>query len=776
LTLVLIAISATAQQGINYKALIKDSSGNVIANDLIQVQFTILQGVGLTSVYQETHSPTTDANGIIIINIGEGTPVSGDFNSIDWASDTHLLKTEVNTGSGLVDMGITQFMAVPYALQAETATTASNVTGLESLDEGNGFGWRLIGQNPDNYGNIGSNAVDLSYSTITSSTRGATGERSRAIGSSTTASGNISTAMGNGTLALGDLSTAMGANTVASGNFSTAIGNYTIASGNYSTAMGKNTIASYAATSFGRYNVGGGSNTSWEETDPLFEIGNGTSSILANAFTVLKNGSITAPSFDLAEITDDKALITKEYLEANGSSGLEAIDEGNGIGWRLIGQNPDNYGNIGKDATDLSYSYNASSTGGATGSQSTAMGFDVVASNQASIAMGRGTEASGSQSTAMGSSTLASGSASTAMGSRTLASAVSSTAMGEDTVASGFYSTAMGDGTTASEIASTAMGRNTTASAFTSTAMGFQTTASGYNATTMGRYTIASGDSSIAMGNNTTASYNVTSLGRYNIGGGSDTNWAATDALFEIGNGSSDVNRSNALTILKNGNLGIGTPTPNVKLHILGGSDASLVNGSGYIVNGPESNTNMVIDENEIQVRYDGTPTTLYLQNEGGSLRIGGAVYVNGSVVHTSDRRLKKDINTINYGLDEILALTPVSYNWKNRDQDYKSLGLIAQDVQPIIKEIVHQNNLDNNMLSVSYTELIPVLIKAIQEQQEIIENQDSKIVKQNSEIKTLISELSENMKAQFIKEETQNRNFKKLLKRVEQLENISNQ
>jgi hypothetical protein len=53
----------------------------VVANDLIQVQFTILQGA--TSVYQETHSPTTDANGIVILNIGEGIPISGTFSTID---------------------------------------------------------------------------------------------------------------------------------------------------------------------------------------------------------------------------------------------------------------------------------------------------------------------------------------------------------------------------------------------------------------------------------------------------------------------------------------------------------------------------------------------------------------------------------------------------------------------------------------------------------------------------------------------------------------------
>ncbi len=120
--------STFAQQGINYKAIVKDGSGNVVANDLIQVQFTILQGTAQTSVYQETHSPTTDANGIVILNIGEGAPISGTFNAIDWSADDHYLNVQINTGGGLTDMGTTQFMAVPYAMHAKTAESVSSVT------------------------------------------------------------------------------------------------------------------------------------------------------------------------------------------------------------------------------------------------------------------------------------------------------------------------------------------------------------------------------------------------------------------------------------------------------------------------------------------------------------------------------------------------------------------------------------------------------------------------------------------------------------------------
>ena len=77
-------LTSFAQNGINYKAVIKDNTGTVIINQPILVQFTILQGITEINVYQETHNPTTNSNGVIIINIGEGSPVSGNYGTIDW--------------------------------------------------------------------------------------------------------------------------------------------------------------------------------------------------------------------------------------------------------------------------------------------------------------------------------------------------------------------------------------------------------------------------------------------------------------------------------------------------------------------------------------------------------------------------------------------------------------------------------------------------------------------------------------------------------------------
>jgi hypothetical protein len=128
--ILLFAFTATAQQGINYKAIIHDDSGNPLANSVITIQFTILED-GITNVFQETHNPTTDANGIIFVNIGEGTLISGDFSAIEWGNNPHFLKTEIDAGEGFTDMGTTGFSVVPYSFHAKDAATKAYVDELE---------------------------------------------------------------------------------------------------------------------------------------------------------------------------------------------------------------------------------------------------------------------------------------------------------------------------------------------------------------------------------------------------------------------------------------------------------------------------------------------------------------------------------------------------------------------------------------------------------------------------------------------------------------------
>ena len=109
-----------------------------------------------------------------------------------------------------------------------------------------------------------------------------------------------------------------------------------------------------------------------------------------------------------------------------------------------------------------------------------------------------------------------------------------------------------------------------------------------------------------------------------------------------------------------------------------------------------------------------------------------GSLNVTNNISIVSDVRLKNNINTIQYGLNEILELNPVSYNLKTQTDNVSfqepsvgpfslHLGLIAQDVKPIIPEIITYMGDEKDLMAISYISLIPILIKAIQEQNDII-------------------------------------------------------
>lgn len=118
----------------------------------------------------------------------------------------------------------------------------------------------------------------------------------------------------------------------------------------------------------------------------------------------------------------------------------------------------------------------------------------------------------------------------------------------------------------------------------------------------------------------------------------------------------------------------------------------------------------------------------------------------NGTWTLWSDRRLKKNITSLGSGhLAKIMQMEPVSYQMKNQTSDRITFGLIAQDVMQLYPEIVDEpERADCNSYSLSYTELIPVLIAGIQEQQAQIEVLKSEKISESNEIEKLKKELNE--------------------------------
>lgn len=116
--------------------------------------------------------------------------------------------------------------------------------------------------------------------------------------------------------------------------------------------------------------------------------------------------------------------------------------------------------------------------------------------------------------------------------------------------------------------------------------------------------------------------------------------------------------------------------------------------------------------------------------NLGSSSNSWDDVWAKGSNIATSDRRLKRNISKLEYGLKEILQLNPVTYYYLNYDQNKNlRIGFIAQELDSIMPNtVVVGSETDSSYLGVRYEEIIPILTKAIQEQQAIIEGQKKAI------------------------------------------------
>lgn len=353
-----------------------------------------------------------------------------------------------------------------------------------------------------------------------------------------------------------------------------------------------------------------------------------------------------------------------------------------------------------------------------TGDYSVAMGLNSKASGYASLAMGNTVEAAGGTSVALGSNTRAIGTWSTAIGAGTEASGNWSTAIGSYTIASGSVSTSFGRNTIASGDHSFAAGMESIASGDRSTAFGSRTDAGSMASTTLGFGTIARG-------------YACTAVGYYNTSITIDIqpNIASNSPLFIVGNGDGPNERKNAFTVFKSGNVGIGDNSPQANLSINDnvddpilqflrlGQDIGFLQTAG---NNIRLGTNSDNDLGNVVLRTNGadrftiTPT-------------GNAV-LTGTLTQNSDARFKTNIVPIQNALDKIKALTGYQYNWKpelKRDSNLQ-IGLIAQNVETVLPELVATDAEGNK--SVAYQNMVSVLIEAVKEQQQMIEEMKKKI------------------------------------------------
>jgi hypothetical protein len=121
---VTLKVFAQAPEKMSYQAIIRAQDNSLVINSLISLKVIIHQGSESgTGVYQETHSGNTNNNGLISLEIGKGTIITGEFSKITWERGPYFIETKVDItgGTNYNIIGITQLLSVPYALHAKTA-------------------------------------------------------------------------------------------------------------------------------------------------------------------------------------------------------------------------------------------------------------------------------------------------------------------------------------------------------------------------------------------------------------------------------------------------------------------------------------------------------------------------------------------------------------------------------------------------------------------------------------------------------------------------------
>ena len=153
----------------------------------------------------------------------------------------------------------------------------------------------------------------------------------------------------------------------------------------------------------------------------------------------------------------------------------------------------------------------------------------------------------------------------------------------------------------------------------------------------------------------------------------------------------------------------------------------------GYQARGLGSNTVVIGDTNIVTTRLQGD-VGIGTDSPNYDLEVVGKIYASDSIISnvyagTSDIRLKQDIEPTDKGLDAVMELNPVSYRFiTNADSEKKSYGFIAQEIEDVIPDVVGTRH--DGMKVLNYNDLISVLTKAIQEQQIIIEELNQRLIK----------------------------------------------
>ncbi len=679
---------AQAPQGINYQAVARDGNGDLLADSAITVRIGIRSGSAVGPLeWEEDHAVTTNAYGLFSLVIGSGTSTGGGtlsaFKDVSWESDSFYLSVQVDDGGGggFVSMGTSQFVSVPYALHSEKADTALAMAGGASDTD-----WTAAPGVVHNDADVGIG---------TSSPAGKLHVQEDKDGTLDSV-----LVFDNGRLGIGTVPSS-----ATELHLHSELPSFRIQSSRTNT-LAQSRIEFGRTNGFGSFvelgyiaNTGSGDHLDVHATNNLYLRTN-----LQDRVTIRQNGRVgvgTTNPLSLFHVDRGSVLFSDSVGTTPVSGGgirfmwvpkKRAIRAGEAFSneWDAanVGKWSAAFGDNTKAAGDRSMAWGYSAW--ATGPVSTTWGTLTEATHENATSWGEEAKAYALDATAWGYRSRADANMATAWGDEAVAAGQRATAWGNLTQASGDAATAWGYTTGASGNGATAWGQQTSASSDLATAWGTQTQANNFYATAWGRETRADGFNSTAWGHQNIASGSYST----SIGWGIDAAGSQSIAIALNDQTGTTLTQANTMAIM-GGPVGIGTVTPGYALDVNGG-----INGAN--------------------------------------------VYCTSTNI-CSDQRFKQDIRLIDEPLQKVLALEGIYHHWRTDsfpDRNFREdqeLGVIAQDVQKILPEVVR--TMEDGYLSVDYARLTPLLIEAIKAQQQ-------QIIGLEERLKTLKAEKAEEQEA----------------------------
>ena len=348
-------------------------------------------------------------------------------------------------------------------------------------------------------------------------------------------------------------------------------------------------------------------------------------------------------------------------------------------------------------------SFTANAYNRASGLGSVAMGFNTIAGPQTS-------EAGGIDGGNVGQASFGWGSR--ALGNISFVSGFRNSALGSSSVAMGNYNYATGD-------SSISLGKENWAEGASTIAIGFKNHAAGAGSVSLGQENVAWGTTNFTTGYQNTAGDTSQGVGT----GGSATamgkyNTASADASMALNRGTSATNQAAT-------SMGLGTTADNVGMVAVGVNNAAGIGDTAeqyYYVDGAYTGANpgvaFVVGNGDIDSSNGlagANSSNAFIVNYDGSATLAGDLTVN------SDMRLKSNIVSLGNTVSKLLLIDGKSYTMKT-NQAIEKIGLLAQEVQKAFPELVKEAGDEEGTLSVNYQGMIPVLINAIKEQQQQID------------------------------------------------------